>query len=205
MPIWSRRPRPELVRQELFVGDPGHPNAAMEDVERIVAFGERGFDVAELLPARPAGPEASCARPISRIRHASATGKLTFRADAAFHSRAFVTACQDHDVASITVNMSSAIGRAIGRIDDDGRWTCTSTTTPSSPTVTVSCSRLKLTITATLSLNSPSATSETGGLALLPGAATAVSLGAPTGGIRQGRWRGTVGVSMCVARPDQYA
>ena len=82
----------------------------------------------EVLHARMRGGNAGAARgagsfvreTISRIRHAGATGKLTFRADSAFYSRAFITACQDHDVAfSVTVDKNSAIRRAIGQIDDD--------------------------------------------------------------------------------------
>jgi hypothetical protein len=82
----------------------------------------------EVLHARMRGGNAGAARgagsfvreTISRIRHAGATGKLTFRADSAFYSRAFVTACQAHDVAfSVTVDKNSAIRRAIGQIDDD--------------------------------------------------------------------------------------
>jgi hypothetical protein len=57
---------------------------------------------------------------IGRIRHAGARGKLTFRADSAFYSRAFVTACRDHDVAfSVTVKSNiTAIRRAIDSIDE---------------------------------------------------------------------------------------
>jgi hypothetical protein len=83
----------------------------------------------EVLHARMRGGNAGAARgagsfvreTISRIRHAGATGKLTFRADAAFYSRAFITACQDHDVAfSVTVKSNiTAIRRAIDQIDDD--------------------------------------------------------------------------------------
>jgi hypothetical protein len=82
----------------------------------------------EVLHARMRGGNAGAARgagsfvreTISRIRHAGATGKLTFRADSAFYSRAFVTACRDHDVEfSVTVDKNSAIRRAIGQIDDD--------------------------------------------------------------------------------------
>ena len=81
----------------------------------------------EVLHARMRGGNAGAARgsgsfvreTISRIRHAGATGKLTFRADSAFYSRAFVTACQDHDVAfSVTVDKNSAIRRAIEAIDE---------------------------------------------------------------------------------------
>lgn len=88
-------------------------------------------DTGEVLHARMRGGNAGAARgagsfvreTISRIRHAGATGQLTFRADSAFYSRAFVTACQDHDVAfSVTVHKNSAIRRAIGQIDDDA-WT----------------------------------------------------------------------------------
>jgi hypothetical protein len=82
----------------------------------------------EVLHARMRGGNAGAARgagsfvreTIGRIRHAGATGKLTFRADSAFYSRAFVTACQDHGVAfSVTVDKNSAIRRAIAAIDDD--------------------------------------------------------------------------------------
>ena len=81
----------------------------------------------EVLHARMRGGNAGAARgagsfvreTISRIRHAGATGKLTFRADSAFYSRAFVTACRDHDVAfSVTVNKNTAIRRAIEAIDE---------------------------------------------------------------------------------------
>jgi hypothetical protein len=83
----------------------------------------------EVLHSRMRGGNAGAARgagsfvreTISRIRAAGATGKLTFRADAAFYSRAFVTACQDHDVAfSVTVKSKiTAIRRAIDQIPDD--------------------------------------------------------------------------------------
>jgi hypothetical protein len=86
----------------------------------------------EVLHARMRGGNAGAARgagsfvreTISRIRHAAATGTLTFRADSAFYSRAFVTACRDHDVAfSATVKTGiAAIRRAIAAIDDDA-WT----------------------------------------------------------------------------------
>jgi hypothetical protein len=81
----------------------------------------------EVLHARMRGGNAGAARgagsfvreTISRIRHAGATGKLTFRADSAFYSRAFITACRDHDVAfSVTADNNSAIRRAIGQIDE---------------------------------------------------------------------------------------
>jgi hypothetical protein len=81
----------------------------------------------EVLHARMRGGNAGAARgagtfvreTISRIRAAGATGKLIFRADSAFYSRAFVTACQDHDVAfSVTVNKNTAIRRAIEAIDE---------------------------------------------------------------------------------------
>lgn len=83
----------------------------------------------EVLHARMRGGNAGAARgagsfvreTISRIRHAGARGKLIFRADSAFYSRAFVTACRDHDVAfSVTVKSNiTAIQRAIAAIDDD--------------------------------------------------------------------------------------
>jgi hypothetical protein len=85
-------------------------------------------ETGQVLHARMRGGNAGAARgagsfvreTISRIRHAGATGKLTFRADSAFYSRAFITACQDHDVAfSVTVDNNSAIRRAIAAIDDD--------------------------------------------------------------------------------------
>jgi hypothetical protein len=88
-------------------------------------------DTGEVLHARMRGGNAGAARgagtfvreTVSRIRSAGATGKLTFRADSAFYSRAFVTACRDHDVAfSVTVDKNSAIRRAIAAIDDDA-WT----------------------------------------------------------------------------------
>ncbi len=83
----------------------------------------------EVLHARMRGGNAGAARgagsfvreTIGRIRHAGATGKLTFRADSAFYSRAFVSACQDHDVTfSITVKSNiTAIQTAIHQIPDD--------------------------------------------------------------------------------------
>ena len=85
----------------------------------------------EVLHARMRGGNAGAARGAGsfvretcrRIRHAGATGKLTFRADSAFYSRAFVTACRDHDVAfSVTVNKNSAIRRAIDQIAESA-WT----------------------------------------------------------------------------------
>ena len=86
-------------------------------------------DTGEVLHARMRGGNAGAARgagsfvreTISRIRNAGATGKLTFRADSAFYSRAFVTACRDHDVAfSVTVKSKiKAIRRAIDQIPDD--------------------------------------------------------------------------------------
>ncbi len=82
----------------------------------------------EVLHARMRGGNAGAARgagtfvreTISRIRQAGATGKLTFRADSAFYSRAFVTACQDHDVAfSVTVKTGiKAIRAAIDQIPE---------------------------------------------------------------------------------------
>ena len=85
----------------------------------------------EVAHARMRGGNAGAARgagsfvreTIGRIRGAGAAGKLTFRADSAFYSRAFITACQDHDVAfSVTVENNTAIRRAIGQIDDEA-WT----------------------------------------------------------------------------------
>src|SRR5680860_1186445 len=88
-------------------------------------------DTGEVLHARMRGGNAGAARgagtfvreTVSRIRNAGATGKLTFRADSAFYSRAFVTACRDHDVAfSVTVKLNSAIRKAIATTPD-GAWT----------------------------------------------------------------------------------
>jgi hypothetical protein len=85
-------------------------------------------DTNEVLHARMRGGNAGAARgastfvreTISRIRGAGATGKLTARADSAFYSRAFVTACRDHDVAfSVTVDKNPAIQQAIAAIPDD--------------------------------------------------------------------------------------
>jgi len=82
----------------------------------------------EVLDVRMRGGNAGAVRgagsfvreTISRICHAGATGKLTFRADSAFYSQAFVTACQDHDVAfSVTGDKNCPIRRAFGQIDDD--------------------------------------------------------------------------------------
>ncbi|MEX0705078.1 MAG: IS1380 family transposase, partial [Nitriliruptoraceae bacterium] len=84
-------------------------------------------DTGEVLHARMRGGNAGAARGAGtfvretcrRIRGAGATGKLTFRADSAFYSRAFVTACRDHDVAfSVTVKLNRAIRRAIDQIDE---------------------------------------------------------------------------------------
>lgn len=82
----------------------------------------------EVLHARMRGSNAGATRgagsfvreTFSRIRHAGATGKLTFWADSAFYSRAFVTACRDPDVAfSVTVKSNiTAIRRAIDQIDE---------------------------------------------------------------------------------------
>jgi len=88
-------------------------------------------DTGEVLHSRMRGGNAGAARgagtfvreTVSRIRNAGATGKLTFRADSAFYSRAFVTACRDHDVAfSVTVKLNSAIRKAIATTPD-GAWT----------------------------------------------------------------------------------
>ncbi len=84
-------------------------------------------DTGEVLHARMRGGNAGAARgagsfvreTIRRVRNAGATGKLTARADSAFYSRAFVTACRDHDVAfSVTVDKNKAIRRAIDAIPD---------------------------------------------------------------------------------------
>jgi hypothetical protein len=56
---------------------------------------------------------------ISRVREAGAVGQLTVRADSAFYSRAFVTACRDHNVRfSVTVRMLKPIREAIAAIPD---------------------------------------------------------------------------------------
>jgi hypothetical protein len=60
---------------------------------------------------------------IGRSRRAGATGPLTLRADSAFHSKAVINACRDHDVRySITVNLNKAVVRAIGEIPEED-WT----------------------------------------------------------------------------------
>ena len=88
-------------------------------------------DTGEVLHARMRGGNAGAARgagtfvreTIRRIRDAGATGTLTVRADSAFYSRAFVTACRAHDAAfSVTVRLNPAIRRAIAAIDEDA-WT----------------------------------------------------------------------------------
>ena len=86
----------------------------------------------EVLHARMRGGNAGAARgagsfvreTISRIRGAGARGTLIFRADSAFCSRAFITACRDHDVRfSVTAKTGiKAIRRAIEQIDEDA-WT----------------------------------------------------------------------------------
>jgi hypothetical protein len=85
-------------------------------------------DTNEVLHSRMRSGNAGAARgagtfvreTISRIRHAGATGTLTFRADSAFYSRGFVNACRHHSVAfSVTVDKNSAIRRAIAAIPDD--------------------------------------------------------------------------------------
>jgi hypothetical protein len=81
----------------------------------------------EVLHARMRGGNAGAARgagsfvreTIRRIRDAGATGALTVRADSAFYSRAFVTACRKHGAAfSVTVDKNTAIRRAIAQIDE---------------------------------------------------------------------------------------
>lgn len=60
---------------------------------------------------------------ISRVRQAGATGALTVRADSAFYSRGFVTACRDHHARfSVTVKMLKPIRAAIDAIGED-EWT----------------------------------------------------------------------------------
>lgn len=85
-------------------------------------------DTGEVAHVRMRGGNAGAARgagsfvreTVRRVRDAGATGKLTARADAAFYSRAFVTACRDHDVAfSVTVDKDKAVQRAIAAIPED--------------------------------------------------------------------------------------
>jgi hypothetical protein len=85
-------------------------------------------DTGEVLHARMRGGNAGAARgagtfvreTIRRIRDAGATGAVTVRADSAFYSRSFVTACRKHStVFSVTVDKNSAIRRAIAAIDDE--------------------------------------------------------------------------------------
>lgn len=60
---------------------------------------------------------------ISRIRHAGAGSSLTVRADSAFYSRAFVGACQDHDVRfSVTTRLLKPVRETIEAIPDHA-WT----------------------------------------------------------------------------------
>lgn len=82
----------------------------------------------EVLHGRMRGGNAGAARgagtfvreTIRRVRDAGATGALTVRADSAFYSRAFITACRDHGADfSVTVKLNTAIRRAIAAIDDD--------------------------------------------------------------------------------------
>ena len=85
-------------------------------------------DTGEVLHTRMRGGNAGASRgagtfmreTVGRIREAGATGQLTARADAAFYSRTFIAACQDHGVKfSVTVDKDTAIRRAIATIDDD--------------------------------------------------------------------------------------
>jgi hypothetical protein len=57
---------------------------------------------------------------VSRLRHAGATGQLTFRADSAFYSRAVITAARKRRVRfSITVRQDRKVRAAIEAIDED--------------------------------------------------------------------------------------
>ena len=57
---------------------------------------------------------------VRRVRDAGTRGRLTIRADSAFYSRAFVSACRDHDTCfSVTVKLLKPIRKAIEAIDDD--------------------------------------------------------------------------------------
>ena len=85
----------------------------------------------EVLHARMRGGNAGSARgagtfareTIRRVRDAGVTGALTIRADSAFYSRAFVSACRHHDARfSVTVKLSAAIRTAIAAIPHDA-WT----------------------------------------------------------------------------------
>ncbi|CAN5908031.1 IS1380-like element ISMsm10 family transposase [soil metagenome] len=84
-------------------------------------------DTGEVLHARMRGGNAGSARgtdslvreTISRVRNAGAQGSLTFRADSAFYSRAFIGACRDHDARfSVTPRLSRSIREAIEAIDE---------------------------------------------------------------------------------------
>jgi hypothetical protein len=57
---------------------------------------------------------------ISRVRDAGARGAFTIRADSAFDSRAFVAACQAHDVDfSVTVKRLAPIRAALEAIPEE--------------------------------------------------------------------------------------
>ncbi|MDF1598077.1 MAG: IS1380 family transposase, partial [Acidimicrobiia bacterium] len=82
----------------------------------------------EVLHARMRGGNAGSARgagtfvreTISRVRQAGATGALGVRADSAFYSRGFVTACRDHGARfSVTVKMLKPIREAIDAIGEE--------------------------------------------------------------------------------------
>lgn len=85
-------------------------------------------DTDEVLHSRMRGGNAGSARgagtfvreTIARVRDAGATAALTVRADSAFYSRAFASACRDHDARfSVTVKMLKPIREAIEAIPDD--------------------------------------------------------------------------------------
>jgi hypothetical protein len=84
-------------------------------------------ETGEVLHSRMRGGNASAARGagsftremIGRVRDAGSTGALTLRADSAFYSRAFVSACRDHDARfSVTVRMLKPIRQAIEAIPE---------------------------------------------------------------------------------------
>jgi hypothetical protein len=85
----------------------------------------------EVLHARMRGGNAGSARgagtfvreTLRRVRDAGATGALTVRADSAFYSRAFVTACAAHDARfSVTVRLLKPVREAIEAIPESA-WT----------------------------------------------------------------------------------
>jgi hypothetical protein len=85
-------------------------------------------ETGEVLHSRMRGGNAGAARGagsftremIGRVRDAGSTGALTLRADSAFYSRAFVTACRDHDARfSVTVRMLKPVRQAIEAIPEE--------------------------------------------------------------------------------------